>query len=586
MDHPIATDRPLAVAPATALRNLVRGFPYPISPLYLWLFIASVLVALFLSAYYRPKLSVPIAGDIRTFQIYRFTPASGYSERNSSFFLSRLDISLTGLYRELRFPAADRFRLEFIGNGSVRLDGKIVRIDNFLLQHRLTTYVLGSDKIAVHGMTASGFWYSFHGADHPHIDISLDSLDVSHTETSIVFTPLLVVVLIFGSTLVLWRIRYRIAQRATILLAMVAICTFLGMMALTLPYDHGPDEALHCLSGIWYLDNDRPPSIDDAIFYHPYWGVNYLIGSPDLTYWVTFHAASALNYMSGFDVFREARLAQIAIVFGGFVVVLAYADRHFAWSYLLSLLVLPQLAYASTYVNGDVLSFFLAFIAFALLVSKVYLPWMAISSLFFVVAGLKLNYYVLVPVAFYLVYARYGRKALPAALGGFLLGSYKIVFTLVDCHAIGRSLLANQILHATNPEFKARLLHPYVQWSVLSDEKFYQMTLKSLYGVFGYLSYPLPWFYYCVGVLLFCILVAKNAWRNNFLFAGVLTLNMAASLFFSSTYAYQAQGRYLFPAIVMLFVVSAPRVTSRVYAVFAIPTIFAIFSFWRDTVGI
>ena len=90
---------------------------------------------------------------------------------------------------------------------------------------------------------------------------------------------------------------------------MCAVCVFIGLLAATLPYNHGPDESAHIWSGeAGNLADTLPPSMASPIYYDPYWGWNYLIGAPDLTYLLTFKLAHAIDMLGVMDLYRAARI--------------------------------------------------------------------------------------------------------------------------------------------------------------------------------------------------------------------------------------------------------------------------------------
>ena len=161
-----------------------------------------------------------------------------------------------------------------------------------------------------------------------------------------------------------------------------------------------------------------------------------------------------------------------------------------------------------TYVNGDALSYFLSLAALGLIVvPKEVDTRVATVAAIFILCNVKVNYIVLIPVALYLIYRRYGLAWWPYVAIGGLLGSYKRVFAYVDSHNLGRTFLQNELLHCS-PAFHTRLLRGGLDYGVLSNGDFYKSSMTSLYAVFAALNYDshgiftslacVCWCYYCL----------------------------------------------------------------------------------------
>src|ERR1041384_5282986 len=74
-----------------------------------------------LRQYYTPIIVVPLNGDIRAFQVYVYN--QGYTERNSFFRNGRHVNEVDRTITELRFPAHERFRLDFLQTRSAVFPG-------------------------------------------------------------------------------------------------------------------------------------------------------------------------------------------------------------------------------------------------------------------------------------------------------------------------------------------------------------------------------------------------------------------------------------------------------------------------------
>jgi hypothetical protein len=384
--------------------------------------------------------------------------------------------------------------------------------------------------------------------------------------------------------LFLYKIRRELAEHRFPVLVMLCVCIFLSFLALTLPYNHGPDEESHVYSGLWYLTHLSPPSMASPMFYNG-WGWNYIVGTTDLTYWLTFKLAHLIEMFHPLPLYRAARLAQIGVIFGLLLLVLRFTQVQVAWAFLLSAILVPQIAYTMTYVNGDVLSYFLSIAALGILLAPKDLDSrIAIPVSLFVLCNTKTNYLVLLPVALYLLYRQYGFKYWPYVVGGLAIGSYRRVFTLVDEHLVGRTFLQNELLHC-KPRVRERLLSGRLEYDTIINLDFYKTSVKSLYATFGYLQYWCPWYFYAAGVALAVLLFVANDRRHRILIAIVFLVNLGMSLYFSMSMEYQPQGRYLFPTMVLLFLLSVTRIRVQRYLWFAIPTALALTDFWLRYLG-
>ena len=251
-----------------------------------------------------------------------------------------------------------------------------------------------------------------------------------------------------------------------------------------------------------------------------------------------------------------------------------------AWAYLLSAVLVPQIAYTLTYVNGDVLSYFLSIAALGILLAPERLDRrIAIPIALFVLCNTKVNYLVLLPVALYGLYRQYGFKYWPYVAAGLAMGSYRRVFSLVDEHLVGRTFLQNVTLHSVE-SVRQRLLSGRLDYGIILNPDFYKSSLKSLYGAFGYLNFFFPWYFYTLGVVLAAGLILAIDRRERIFIAIVFLVNLAMSLYFNISTDYQPQGRYLFPTVALLMLLAAKRIQVQRSLWYAIPTTLAITAFW------
>lgn len=541
--------------------------------------VTAVAILYLLHTYYTPFILIPATGTIKTFQIYTFD--TKYTENNSHYYTARIIHEPADTTLEFVFPAQPRFRLDFLQDGSVTFAGTLMIVARSGFRQLEATYDFDPGKLfsnALHLNQKGGF--DFNIAADPYIDVPLDKLKRRSVTTAYSACPLLYLLGPICIAAYLYRFRQDLTAHPGVILGMAAVCLFLGLIAATLPYNHGPDEAGHMSSGQWYLTHTLPPSMAAPIYYDAHWGWNYLIGGPDLTYLLTFKLAHAIDMLSAMDLYRAARVSQLILIFCCFLLSLRFTKIHVAWAFLLSAALIPQIAYTMTYVNGDTLSYFMSLAALGLIVApKAVDSRLASAVAIFILCNVKVNYIVLIPVALYLIYRRYGMAWWPYVAIGALFGSYKRVFAYADSHTIGRTFLQNELLHCS-PAFHDRLLRGGLDYEVLSNGEFYKTSMKSLYAVFAALNYRFPWYFYAVGLVVIVLLLISNNWEERLLILGCFAANLALSLYFSMSLDYQPQGRYLLPTLTVLFLLSARHDNVKKYLWYGAPTAIALLSFW------
>ena len=568
-----------------ALRRVTRSFPlaavHPIAAA-----MTGFVILCLLASYYTPQVTIPVTGSIReTFQIYRF--ANGYTEENSEFYTAYVGRDPAGpITTELTFPGPEpdsgwRFRLDFLGDGTVTFPGKLTLITRTDLREVTSIYRFDPAVLPMHGFKRDPQGaLAFVAADDPYVDVQLRTLPLVSASTAYSLCPVLFVLGPILLALFLYKIRRYLAAHRFLAIGMLCVCIFLALLAFTLPYNHGPDEESHIFSGQWYLTHLLPPSMASPVYYDNYWGWNYVVGAPDLTYWLIFKLTHCIEAFHPMDLYRAARFAQIALIFGLFLLLLRYTRGYVAWACLLSAVLIPQVAYTLTYVNGDALSYFLSIAALGLLLAPQDLDIrIAIPVSLFILCNTKLNYVVLVPLALYLLYREYGFKYWPYVAAGFAIGSYRRVFSLIDEHLVGRTFLQNELLHCAAP-VREHLLSGRLEYGTMVRPDFYETSLQSLYAKFGYMTFSLPWYFYVLGAALAISLILAIDRRERILIAIVFVVNLAMSEYFSMSIGYQPQGRYLFPTMVVLVLLAARRIRVQRYLWYAIPTSLAVTAFW------
>lgn len=523
-------------------------------------------------------ISVPMVEPVKTAQIYYFD--GGYTEDESSIVRSDSMLDRGGVETELRFRAGDRFRLDLIGDGTVQFGNTLTTERLGFLHKRVRTYSFDITRLAVHDISAAAEGrIAFSSKADPYIDVDLAQLPVVTDRVLWSGALPVFIAVLAGLPILVYRWYGMLRRHYLLALAAVALCCFLAMIAISLPVHHGPDETLHIASGRWYVTRLLPPSmVDPEVYYDSYFGVNYIIGHTDLTYLVTFKAAGIIDSIAGVPLHVGARLAQIAIFAALFFVLLRFAGPLPAMTLLLAVAALPEAAYLLTYVNGDALSFCFGVAALIVLaVSKAPNKWV-VALVFFTLMNLKTHYALLLPAAALLLYRASRFRYAPWAAVGCAVGLYRYAFNVFDQARTHLTFAANQALHA-GPIMRDRVAHGFWDPTRMIGTHFYISSAKSLYAIFGQMNFVFNPGVYVAGVVLAFVLLWRNGWRVNLLIAAAMVVNLAASLWYSMTYAYQPQGRYLLPAVVIAIAVSAERCGWRRVAPFALVTMFCLMRF-------
>lgn len=368
----------------------------------------------------------------------------------------------------------------------------------------------------------------------------------------------------------------------------VCVAALTVVMAYSLPLNHAPDEYMHFPSYFWYTENLRPPSLflKDPIYLNPIWFSNYVIGaSADISYLLTARLSTVLIWVfpsvKSFVVFRLAQLVLLAIGFG---LLARYFKISVVLAGMLCWLVLPQIAYVSTYLNGDILSFMMGLAAVALILKDTAGAWHWALALTLLLNA-KSNYLVVIPLLPLLWGlnhpVRYPRlqQLIPCLVLAPLM-LYRRIFNLIDqnladssyVHAAHQLLLKNtdvqvspySIVDASYGRI-AEGVGAY-DWSILLEPAWYLSSLYSLFGVFGYLSAPVPVLLLLPGVIVFIwvLWMACQSYGRAWLIVTAISgLVLAASLYYSISEGYQAQGRYLFPAVCIVFLLAQDSIQQK-----------------------
>ncbi|MEY2481374.1 MAG: hypothetical protein QOI04_2301 [Verrucomicrobiota bacterium] len=373
-------------------------------------------------------------------------------------------------------------------------------------------------------------------------------------------------------------------------------------MAAAAPENSHPDEYLHVEAARYYMHHWLPPSIDSEwvapSFSH--YGQTYLAGV-DIGY---FFAGKFALFAEPFfpDIYTTLRFFNAAL----FAMLLFWSARAFPDRPATSLLFLtPQLWYAFSGFNTEGWALFTSFILIGQLASqqsslqqylrlidlrnalRFLLPALAWSSLLLLS---KRNFFlVLLFFATWLFWQlltrRFGRNVSSLALKilPLLLLPFAFRFAVQTYQgAINQGDLPHAIVQQAekyaDPDFKPSALKTpgqgfagiqmrargYTLGQVLIDQHWLGGTISSFFGAYGWMAFfSPPSFYLLMGlgwfVFIGCVLVATFSGPSKLerIFCGIawlyLPLIIMISLHYSWTTDFQAQGRYLFPFLPILF---------------------------------
>lgn len=534
-----------------------------------------------------PRTQIFIALDAKeqSYQLYYYS--EGYQEGNSSvvkhptFLQSNL-----GLQKGALFPLKDsqRFRFDINGKNAFSVDA-ITTIERSLISTTYRHY--GTSSLGtLNDLIYDGRLFNVTGSD-PYIEIALDGAEthtVSHLNWDWMFLSLfalLAVTAIQG---------YRRLIDPAITAPLLAFTVTLALsfaLSLSLRFDHGPDEAMHFGSFFWYTEHLRPPSIawNDDVYLHPLWQSNYILGaSADLTYLMTARLAVLLGWiLPSFEPLYLLRLSQLTMVAAGAGLCARYAGVSFATAYMLAWAVIPQLTYTATYLNGDVLSFVIAFVSCALILNQSRTSLIPLLIAIFLLLNLKTNYQILIAIlgAGWLLHAFRERavcwRTVIIVCAAIPLMLYRRLFNYWDEHAAGQSYVqvahqrvlsnasASSETHNLPVEYVQTVYERILQgpsqfeWHTLWNTDWYVSSAWSFFGVFGYMDFAVPVAYLVLSIAAFFYVVklASTTAAHRWMLASCAMLVLFASLYYSVSQGYQAQGRYLFPFACLAFALAS-----------------------------
>lgn len=396
-------------------------------------------------------------------------------------------------------------------------------------------------------------------------------------------------------------------------------------MALWSKFDRHPDEVHHFEAAKYYVDHSLPPEIGDPDVRTSYsvYGVSYL-NYQWAEYFAVGKFMLLVSPVLG-DQLTAARLFSVFLFFGlaAFFTYRAGSDED-ALILPCVLLVSPQIWYVFSYVNNDAFALFVSVVAAyqlgqptsrlnGFLQSDSFRAKISGGVLFGLLAGLLLivkpNYWAfLVFAALWLVFAYpLGMNAIKKFAFILLIAIAVLTFRVgLDLYVNGETnyagvsylgkffgsmenkgkLLAYQEsiaeypfrpstvendLANTHPDLNLRKKGVFFS-EMLFEKGWLRLSSQSFFGVYGYMNiYARNWFY-AVFFLLTLVFAAylfykviKSRDRQSLAQLAITTLGVFLTVIVSMTlswvYAFQPQGRYLFPALAMcgLFVYANRR---------------------------
>jgi hypothetical protein len=382
---------------------------------------------------------------------------------------------------------------------------------------------------------------------------------------------------------------------AVVLLLQLALsAALIVLMAARSPINAHPDETLHLDAGRYFVDHWLPPPVGapEAAQSYSKYGRSY-VDEGDIVYWV-FGAAAAVGRQVGVSPDLAMRWFQVSLYCGLVLWTIVRAKR---FTPALGFLVLtPQVWYVFSYINGDALPFAL------LTILAMELSWpdssvrsflsgdaerptagvFAVGVLLGLLALSKLNYLVGVVFAAGVVAwlgseARRWKRALLIALI-----AAAVALPWMTYHGWLNDFHTGEKIFEHAEKVAAPDMRPSAQagpnsfpmmslrakgvglWDLLVTLNWIGLSFRSFCGLYGWMSIvAAPWFYLVfVGLYLALLalvvapVVLRGSPRLRSLSVGVAgcaALVLAQSVYRSWTYDFQAQGRYLFPILPMLF---------------------------------
>lgn len=408
----------------------------------------------------------------------------------------------------------------------------------------------------------------------------------------------LFIVLIYSST------KHLNAALGYIPILSVIALTLIIIMAMISQRNVHPDEHVHIEASRYYQNNWLPPSIDDPGIRHTYsvYGSSRL-NKPEIFYLFSGKFAELTSFLR----LRPFWLFRLFNVFL-FTCILLYTIKSTgARSMAMPLLISPQIWYVFSYTNSDAFSLFIAFLVGIQIVvpgsmfntflkqkpdNRLLIRALLLGFLLGCLLLLKQNFYLYIAFVITVIIGQIWE--MESGEEQILAVKRVLILTLIGLSLFGLRRGADYYVNGLdkaeklieisietahplyNPQTELNKKHPYLSMkkrgvslkSIVDRERFFEKTFRSSFGVYGNFTVSATFKYYDIvrwtaGALLlvFLGLIFLYSWRKNGFIAIIglffSLLLIAISFYHSWTKDFQAQGRYLFPIVSMLGIVSA-----------------------------
>ncbi|MEE4313163.1 MAG: hypothetical protein V2J11_01630 [Desulfofustis sp.] len=398
--------------------------------------------------------------------------------------------------------------------------------------------------------------------------------------------------------------------------------------------DVHPDESVHIGASSYYVDHWLPPVIDSKEILDTYsrYGVSRL-NSQEI-YYLFAGKFGALLEAFGLPDYLSFRLFNVALLLSLFLLSVKYASMRVVVAVLL---VSPQLWYVFGYCNSDAFGVFVGILACwqvadpASLVNR-YLDgeaarrWPAVllaAILIGLLLLLKKNFLVLVPFLLVMVLVRIYRAGdavqskaslirlvIPcliglALVGGRLAADWQVNgLDRVSTVDTMRAELAEPLFNPKTPVDKR---HVYLNMKergvtlgkIVHTHRWFEKTFRSGFGVYGYMTVSASHVFYdlvrwtVLALLVFVVgsVLLRGRWQHRLVMIAALSFSLAlvwAALYHSWSADFQAQGRYLFPAALMIVAAAqaAEQTLQRKMLCFLLLAVFTLSSYSFIVVGL
>ncbi len=319
----------------------------------------------------------------------------------------------------------------------------------------------------------------------------------------------------------------------------------------------GPDELMHLSMADYIAKHLSWPQWDSREVVRNAYGVSYSAGG-SIVYWL-----HGLTYR----LFGHHRIAAFMLLLVYLLLAVLLYRRNVLAGFVLLAALLPQTLFIFSYVNSDsgtvvtALLFGMSVGVFVTAEAREKYFWIL---LFFAGLAVTARQHLWAIAFLTLVWALvYRRKAIMqfdkkvwiiALLLGLLPASWWFITSYFanDGDILGVFTNAKSIMKFGNPDLPS-LARP---WSDFSVSNFLGSTLTSLYASWGWMSIGLKSYAYVivsVVTLMIALLLYRHIDRKIFGFFILLLLaNFGFMILYSTSYDYQAQGRYMFPSVYVI----------------------------------